>query len=121
MLILAALMFVALGLMHSLRGGRYLIDPILRLDGLPVILGSRHNTRLTLKAGWHIASLFWWGNAAALVWLWSDPARGAAAFLIPLGVVCLVAGATAAWLSKGKHLSWVFFLPIGAILLWAGL
>ena len=66
-LILAAVMFVALGLIHPPCGGRYLIDPILALDNLPVILGSRRNTRRTLWAGWHIASLFWWANAAALV------------------------------------------------------
>jgi hypothetical protein len=57
MLLIAALLTILVGAMHSVLGGKRLIAPILRMEGLPIILGSLKNTRLTLLVGWHIASL----------------------------------------------------------------
>ena len=66
MLFIAAILTILVGLMHSVLGGRYLISPILRLEGHPSILGSRENARVTLWAAWHATSLTWWGLAAVL-------------------------------------------------------
>ncbi len=85
MLILAAVLLIGVGLLHSVKGGKHLIAPILRMQGLPIILGSRRNTELTLWAGWHIASLFWWGNAAALLWIAFILRRGLWRCLRPWG------------------------------------
>ena len=115
MLIVAAILTVAVGLMHSVLGGRYLIAPILKMDGLPVILGSRSRTRLTLKAGWHAASLTWWGLAGVLVHMQVMPGGTDAAFLTMVSAVFGLAGLAALILSRGTHLSWVFFLPVALI------
>ena len=81
MLIVAALLTVAVGLMHSVVGGRRLIEPIAAMDGLPVILGSVERTKLTLRVGWHALSLTWWGMAVALVLMQAVPETKSALFL----------------------------------------
>jgi hypothetical protein len=36
MLISAAILLVGVGLLHSVKGGKHLIEPILRTQGLPI-------------------------------------------------------------------------------------
>jgi hypothetical protein len=115
MLLIASILTIAVSLMHSLLGGKRLIAPILRMDGLPVILGSVANTKLTLRIGWHITSLLWWGVAAVLASLHFSPQLAAPAFLWMVCVVFAISGAAALILSRGAHKSWVLFLPIAAI------
>ncbi|MEL7282752.1 MAG: hypothetical protein AAGK79_20545 [Pseudomonadota bacterium] len=116
MLITAAILLVAVSLMHSVLGGINLINPICRRDDLPIILGSRRNTVLTLQFGWHFLSFFWMALAALLVLLHVRPDRfledflmGGAGLFILRGLIALIAG-------RGRHLSWIFFLPIGGLL-----
>ncbi|WP_299682265.1 hypothetical protein [uncultured Roseobacter sp.] len=116
MLISAAILLVAVSLMHSVLGGINLINPICRRDDLPIILGSRRNTVLTLQFGWHFLSFFWVALAALLVLLHARPDRfledflmGGAGLFIASGLIALIAG-------RGRHLSWVFFFPIGGLL-----
>ncbi len=115
MLLIAALLTILVGVMHSALGGRRLIAPILRMEGLPVILGSLKNTKLTLLVGWHIATLTWWGLAAMLIYLHFTPDHAAKAFLWMVAAVFAISGVAALGLSRGAHLSWVLFLPIAAI------
>lgn len=122
MLLTAALMFTLVGLMHSVLGGRHLINPILAMEGLPVILGSRQNTRRTLWAGWHLLSVFWWVIAASLVVLAYTPASFTPAFLGLMAATCAVCGITAIAMSKGRHFSWIFFFGVAgslAFTLWS--
>lgn len=116
MLIIAAILLVAVSLMHSVLGGINLINPICRWNDLPIILGSRRNTVLTLQFGWHFLSFFWVALAALLVLLHIRPERflegfliGGAGLFIASGLIALIAG-------RGRHLSWLFFFPIGGLL-----
>ena len=116
MLITAAILLVTVSLMHSVLGGINLINPICRRDDLPIILGSRRNTVLTLQFGWHFLSFFWVALAALLILLEIRPDRfleaflmGGAGLFIASGLIALIAGC-------GRHLSWVFFFPIGGLL-----
>lgn len=116
MLIIAAILLVAVSVMHSVLGGINLINPICRRDDLPIILGSRGNTVLTLQFGWHFLSFFWVALAVFLVLLHVRPDRfledfllGGAGLFIASGLIALIAG-------RGRHLSWVFFFPIGGLL-----
>lgn len=113
MLVIAAVLLVGVSLMHSVLGGISLINPICRRSDLPIILGSRRNTVLTLQFGWHALSLFWLALAVLLVLLETRPELFIPAFLLGgaglfalIGLIALIAG-------RGRHLSWVFFLTIG--------
>ncbi|MBM7068259.1 hypothetical protein [Actibacterium sp. 188UL27-1] len=123
MLILAAILLFAVGLMHSLRGDRHLIAPILALPDLPIILGSRRNTELTLRIGWHVTTLFWWILGVVLIVMQFRIAAAPDVLLWGISGACGVTGLAALILSRGKHMSWVFFLPIavlaGVSALWA--
>lgn len=115
MLLIAAILTVAVSLMHSILGEKRLIGPLLRMEGLPVILGSLNNTKLTLRIAWHITSLMWWGIAAVLVAMHVAPGTVSVAFLWMVSAVFGVSGAVALVASRGKHRSWIFFLPIAAL------
>lgn len=115
MLLIAAILTIAVSLMHSVLGERRLIGPLLRREDLPVILGSLKNTRLTLRIAWHITSLMWWGIAAVLAYMHVAPETASVAFLWMVSAVFGVSGAAALVASRGKHRSWVFFLPIAVL------
>ena len=111
----AAILLIMVGLMHSVLGHKKLISPLLQRDNLPIILGSLENTRLTILVGWHITTLFWWMIAGVLLFSASRPETAYEALVLGLGVVCAISGLAALILSKAKHRSWVFFLPIAVL------
>lgn len=115
MLFLAAALLIAVTAMHSIIGEVRLIRPLLRLKGLPVILGSRENTQATIRVAWHITSLFWVGLAILLVRLQLSTVDLAAWFLWTATAAFALSGAAAVILSRGRHLSWVFFIPIALL------
>jgi hypothetical protein len=121
MLILAALLLFAVGAMHSILGGKRLIAPILRRPDLPVILGSLENTRLTLWVGWHVLTLFWWGQAVVLVVIALAPELVVTATLVTLSACAGLTGMLALVLSRAKHRSWALFLPFAFITFYAAL
>ncbi|GHF23896.1 hypothetical protein GCM10017044_18080 [Kordiimonas sediminis] len=112
MLTVAAIMLLLVGAMHSLLGGKRLIAPILRREDLPVILGSVENTKITLWAGWHALTLFWWAQAAGLLTLAYAPEHFIPAILGSTAIAAGIMGICAIILSKGRHKSWIFFLPL---------
>ncbi|MCW9034660.1 MAG: hypothetical protein OQJ97_10620 [Rhodospirillales bacterium] len=115
MLIIAAFLIIAVSLMHSILGEKRLITPLLRMEGLPVILGSLQNTKLTLRAAWHLTSLLWWGIATQMVFLHFSPDLNGTAFLWMVSIVFGISALVALIGSKGAHLSWVFFMPVSLI------
>lgn len=115
MLLIAALLIVLVGLMHSLIGGKRLIGPIVRMKDLPVILGDVRLSRLTLRAGWHALSIVYWGMALLLAYMHAAPADLNRPFLVMAALVFGVTGLAALILSRGRHLSWVLFLPAAAL------
>lgn len=112
----SAIFLVLVGLMHSVLGQRNLISPLLAWEDFPIVLGSQRNGRLTLWFGWHALTLFWWAQAYVLWRIADDPSRAALVTLVSLAFACAVIGATTLVVSKAKHLSWVFFLPITILL-----
>lgn len=116
MITTSAILLVLVGLMHSALGQRNLISPLLTREDFPTVLGSQRNGRLTLWFGWHALTLFWWAQAYVLWRMADDPSRAALVTLVSWAFACAVIGATALVMSKAKHLSWVFFLPIAILL-----
>ena len=115
--LIAAVLLVLVGLFHSLIGGRRLIAPIVARDDLPAILGSRAMSRVTLKAGWHLLTVMWFALAAILVLDQLAVAEFRKLTLAVFDGTFVFCGLAALVLSRGKHLSWVLFFPIGGILL----
>lgn len=112
----SALCLFLVGLMHSVLGHRNLISPLLARKDFPVVLGSQRNGRLTLLFGWHALTLFWWAQAYVLWRMAEDPNRAALATLVSWAIACAMIGTTALVVSKAKHLSWMFFLPVAVLL-----
>ncbi|MCG8441878.1 MAG: hypothetical protein MI723_08720 [Caulobacterales bacterium] len=115
MLLIASVLTVLVGALHSLAGGRRLIGPIARLDGLPVILRDPRLTRLTLRAGWHALSVTWWAMAAAMAVMQARPDLRSDVFLWMVSGLFGACGLAALVLSAGRHPSWLMFLPVAAL------
>lgn len=119
--LISAVLLVLVGLFHSVIGGKRLIAPIVVREGLPTILGSRTMSRVTLKAGWHLLTVMWFALAAVLVLDGLAIAEFRQLTLLVFGGTFVFCGVIALILSRGKHLSWAFFFPIGGILFWMAL
>ena len=72
MLTVAAFLLMTVSAMHSLLGGINLINPICSLPDLPIILGSRRITIMTLQCGWHFLSLLCGVWSVFILWPSSD-------------------------------------------------
>ncbi|MEO1259037.1 MAG: hypothetical protein AAFZ15_09565 [Bacteroidota bacterium] len=117
--IAACLAFVT-GAAHSYLGERYILIRLFRRQNLPKLLGGTDFTRQTLRFAWHITTVLLWGFSAFFILMANESCTfqniawiGAATFIIT-GAISLIA-------SKGRHLSWIAFLSIGFICLYAAL
>ena len=118
-LVAAAALLVALGIAHSTLGERYILVRLFRHE-LPRLFGSDWFTRRTLRFAWHLTSVAWIGLAVALVQLGGvDPLASRRWALLAIAGTFLVSGVVAAAASKGRHLSWIAFLAVAALVGWA--
>jgi hypothetical protein len=117
-LYLAALSLVAIAIVHSYLGERYILIRLFKKDNLPKLFGSTEFTAQTLRFAWHLTSVAWFGFAAILVCL-ANPAIEPKAIGQIIGITflahCLIALAG----SRGRHLSWPVFLIIGTLAIYA--
>lgn len=118
MLILAAVLAVAIGLVHSVLGERYILLRLFRRP-LPKLFGSDEFTRKTLRFAWHITTLAWFGFAALLILIQLDRAT-TAALTSTIAATFAVTGLVALIASRGRHLSWVVFGAISMLCFLAG-
>ena len=109
-LIVAAALLFGLGLAHSILGERYILVRLFRRD-LPKLFGSDVFTKRTLRFAWHLTTVLFWGFAALLLAGFSSAQTSlrivALTFFI-CGVAALVGG-------RGRHLSWIVFLAVAAL------
>ena len=68
MLILAAVLCVFIGVVHSYRGERFILIRLFRKP-LPPLCGNDHFTRKTLRLAWHITTVAWCNFAAILLYI----------------------------------------------------
>ena len=115
-LLTAAALAFLIGVAHSLLGERYILVRLLRRENLPRLFGGDRFTKRTLRFAWHVTTVAWWGLGAVLVVV----ADGGSArrVLWAVAATFLVTGAIALVASRGRHLSWIVFLAIGALTLW---
>ena len=116
----AAFLAFAIGVAHSVLGERYILTRLFRRDNLPKLLGGTEFTTQTLRFAWHITTIAWWGFSAILVLL----AAGAFSFsnlYMVIAITFLVTGTIALVISHARHLSWVVFIFIGGVCLYAAI
>lgn len=114
----AAFLLVTVGIAHSYLGERYILMRLFRRNDLPKLFGNSEFTIRTLRFAWHITSVAWWGYAVILVLL-ARPAATSSAVGLVIGCTFLAHSAIALAGSRGKHLSWLIFLAIGIIAIYA--
>ncbi|MDN4502372.1 hypothetical protein QX776_08155 [Alteromonadaceae bacterium BrNp21-10] len=112
MLLIAGLLTLMIGLVHSYLGERYILIRLFKRDGIPHLFGSDVFTKQTLRFAWHITTIAWWGLAAIMFTYANSQAVSRQSILQIIAVVFLISGLIALIASKGKHLSWLCFFVI---------
>lgn len=115
MLYAAALLIFATGLAHSVLGERYILVRLFKRENLPKLFGGTEFTVGTLRFAWHLTTVAWWGFAYLLVLAEQDQLSR----LTALQVVCAVAvisGFLPLCFTRGKHLSWIVFFLVAALI-----
>lgn len=115
---IGSILLLLIGIAHSYLGERYILIRLFRRDDLPKLFGSDEFTKNTLRFAWHLSTVAWWGFAAILLHLsQSGGSNGLVGNIV--GVTFLIHFLVALLGSKGRHLSWVFFLLIGLTAIYA--
>lgn len=119
---LASILLLTIGIAHSYLGERYILIRLFRRKDLPKLFGGDEFTKNTLRFAWHLTTVAWWGFAAILLHLaqaevFDSPGGSMVAKII--GVTFLIHFLIALVGSKGRHLSWVFFLIVGLATIYA--
>jgi len=117
-LYVAAFLAFSIAIAHSYLGERYILVRLFRRKDLPKLFGSTQFTTRTLRFAWHITSIAWWGFAALLILLAHEPLSSREVGLA-IGITFLTSSAVALVGSRGRHLSWLVFLLIGTIAIYA--
>lgn len=115
---IGAILLLIVGIAHSYLGERYILIRLFRREDLPKIFGGNEFTKNTLRFAWHLSTVAWWGFAAILFHL-GQPGAGNGLVGNIIGVTFLAHFLVALLGSKGRHLSWVFFLVIGLTAIYA--
>lgn len=120
-LVLAAVLAIAIGVVHSALGERYIIRRLLRRSDLPVFFGDDSFTRQTIRFAWHLTTVAWFGLAAVLLVLSGAMVgvRVSDGVVFAVAITFLISALTALIFSRGRHLSWVVFAAITALCLLA--
>ena len=119
MLAFAAALIWLTGLAHSILGERYILVRLLRrADSLPKVLGSTAFTAGTLRFAWHLTTVAWWAFALMLA-LASQNALSSTLVLQVIAGASVVSAALPLFFTRGKHLSWLVFLLVAALVLLA--
>ena len=120
--IAAAVIAIAIGVLHSWLGERYILIRLFRRTDLPHLFGSDSFTRRTLRFAWHITTIFLFGLAALLLQFSRAVSVGGSvrSAVKIIGWTFLLSSVIALIGSRGRHFSWLLFLG-SAVLVWLGL
>ncbi len=115
MLIVAALLLFLTGIAHSYLGERYILIRLFKRDNLPQLFGGTDFTTSTLRFVWHLLTVVWWG-IAILVLQASGQQLQSRSVLEMFSAIAFVSGMFPFFLTRGRHLSWVVFFAVSALL-----
>ena len=118
-LLVGAIVAAAAGILHSWLGERFILRRLFRRQDLPHLFGSDVFTKRTLRMGWHLTSIAWWGFAGMILLFALQPRLELSAWdaVAIIRWTFLVSAVYAFVASRGRHLSWLLFGTI-AIALW---
>ncbi len=114
----AAFFTFAIGITHSILGERYILTRLFRRDNLPKLFGGMEFTKRTLRFAWHLTTIAWWGFSAILILLAEDSFTFQNISMV-IALTFIISGTISLVASKGRHYSWVVFLFIGGLSLYA--
>ena len=115
-LLAAAVLALAIGVVHSWLGERRLIMPLLDPERGANLLARSGFARQTLRFAWHITTLAWWGLAAILVALAVAPIDATGRLVLAvIAVTFAITGLVTLATSRGRHLAWPIFFLIAAL------
>jgi hypothetical protein len=115
LLLLAAALAVAVAAAHSYLGERYILVRLFGRADLPRLFGGTEFTRRTLRFAWHLTSVAWVGFAALLVVLAAPDGAPRRPLALCIAATFLASGLVTAVASRGRHLAWIVFLAIAAL------
>lgn len=115
MLYAAAFLIFATGLAHSVLGERYLLVRLFKRENLPMLFGGTSFTVGTLRFAWHLTTVAWWGFAYLLVLAEQDRLSRLTALQV-VSAVALISGLLPLFFTRGKHLSWIAFFLVSALI-----
>lgn len=118
MLILATILLLVMGIAHSYLGERYILVRLFQRENLPKLFGGTAFTVGTLRFVWHLTTVAWLG-LACLTFIASRGPISRDDVLLVIGRVALVSAAFPLYFTRGRHLSWIVFIVIGALVLLA--
>lgn len=113
----ASALTVLIGLVHSILGEKFIINPLQRLGNLPKIFGSDQLTKHTLRFAWHLTTVAWFGLASLMFLLSLRHELTICSTVIVLSVTFAASFLVSLIGSRAKHFSWLFFLAITVLLL----
>lgn len=113
MLIVAAVLIILIGLVHSYLGERYILIRLFR-QPLPPLFGNDSFTKQTLRFVWHITTVSWWGFAAILIGLQYGYASRSQLLLI-VGTTFGIGAFFPLLATRSRHLSWLVFAAIAVL------
>lgn len=114
----AAVLMILLGLAHSYLGERYILIRLFKRDNLPKLFGGTAFTAGTLRFVWHLITVVWFGVAAVILQV-SGPSLDARTVLQMFAGVSFVSGLLPIYFTRGRHLSWIVFFVVAALLWFA--
>jgi hypothetical protein len=114
----AACILVFVGIAHSYLGERYLLSRLSRHGDLPKVFRNPVFVFRVMRLAWHITSIAWLGFAALLVLIAHRPVTSEGIGTV-IGIVFLLHSAASLIFARGKHLSWLLFLAVGALVIYA--
>lgn len=117
-LLVASILTVGVGLVHSWLGEVRLIGPLVAPGKRLGILEKSAFARGVLRFAWHLTTVAWWGFAAILVVLAQTPVTGQGRIvLMAIALMFAMTGMIALIASRGRHLAWPVFMAIAGLAL----
>lgn len=115
-LLVAAILTIAIGAVHSWLGERRLIGPLLSPELRQGPLASSPFARQVLRFAWHLTSIAWWGIGAILAVLAFSPLDPQSRLMVAvIGATFLASGIVTLVASRSRHLAWPVFLAIAGL------
>lgn len=112
-LAIAAALAFSLAIGHSWLGERLILQPVLAMENLPKLRGSRRGMQKIVRFAWHLTSVFFIAMAAILFYF-SRATKDVPVIEIISATYFLSALITLV-VSRGRHYAWVVFLAIGLL------